>query len=94
MASEFLVILVQLSHMKACSIQFKNVYPLCLFFSGDEVQLNKKGSLGCKPWYMSIANVRGHLNTSPRNIECLGYSPDWMHTKVSVMTNSRAIVVL
>ena len=71
-----------------------NVYPLCLFFSGDEVQLNKKGSLGCKPWYMSIANVRGHLNTSPRNIECLGYSPDWMHTKVSVMTNSRAIVVL
>ena len=63
-----------------------DVYPLCIFLSGDEVQLNKKGSLGCKPWYMSIANVRGHLNTSPRNIECIGYSPDWADTKVSVMS--------
>ena len=61
-----------------------DVYPRCLFFSGDEVQLNKKGSMGCKPWYMSIANVRGSLNTSPRNIECIGYSPDWFHTKVSL----------
>ena len=61
-----------------------NVYPLCIFLSGDEVQLNKKGSMGCKPWYMSIANVRGHLNTSPLNIECIGYSPDWVHTKVSI----------
>ena len=60
-----------------------DVYPLCIILSGDEVQLNKKGSMGCKPWYMSIANVRGQLNASSRNIECIGYSPDWHDTKVS-----------
>ena len=60
-----------------------NVYPLCLILSGDEVQLNKKGSMGCKPWYLSIGNVRGHLHTSEKNIECICYSPDWEHTKVS-----------
>ena len=61
-----------------------DVYPLCIMVSGDEVQLNKKGSMGCKPWYISIGNVRGALHTSGRNIECIGYSPDWIDTKVSL----------
>ena len=60
----------------------KNVYPLCLVVSGDEVQINKKGSMGCKPFYISIANVKGALHTSEQNIECVGYSPDWVDTKV------------
>ena len=60
-----------------------NVFPLCIAISGDDVQLNKKGSMGCKPWYVSLGNVRGALNTSEKNIECIGYSPQWEHTKVS-----------
>ena len=61
----------------------KHVYPLCLMVSGDEVQINKKGSMDCKPFYVSIANIKGPLCTSVANIECVGYSPDWVHTKVS-----------
>jgi hypothetical protein len=32
---------------------------------------------------VSLGNVRGALNTSEKNIECIGYSPQWEHTKVS-----------
>jgi hypothetical protein len=60
----------------------RNVYPLCLMISGDEVQINKKGSMGCKPYYVSIANVTGEAGYSEQNIEYIGYSPDWLETKV------------
>jgi hypothetical protein len=59
-----------------------NVYPLCICISGDEVQINKKGSMGCKPWYISLANIKGELQTHSSNLECIGYSPDWLYTKV------------
>ncbi len=59
-----------------------NVFPLGICISGDEVQINKKGSMSCKPWYISIANVKGDLNKHASNIECIGYSPNWLYTKV------------
>jgi hypothetical protein len=59
-----------------------DVYPLCICISGDEVQINKKGSMGCKPWYVSIANIKAEFHHDSKNIECIGYSPDWLHTKV------------
>ncbi len=59
-----------------------NVYPLCICISGDEVQINKKGSMGCKPWYVSVANIRNQSNMHSNNLECIGYSPDYVHTKV------------
>jgi hypothetical protein len=71
------------AHYHRIQKQFgKNVYPLCICISGDEVQINKKGSMACKPWYISIANIRGELNMNSNNIETIGYSPDFVHTKV------------
>jgi hypothetical protein len=71
------------AHYKSIKKRFGNdVYPLCICISGDEVQINKKGSMGCKPWYVSLANIKGDLNHNKDNIECIGYSPDWLFTKV------------
>ena len=62
------------------------MYPLCFVVSGDEVQINKKGSMGCKPYYIRIANVTGSIGYSEKNLECIGYSPDWLETKVWILT--------
>ncbi len=71
------------AHYNRIQHQFgRDVYPLCICISGDEVQINKKGTMGCKPWYVSIANIKGTLNVHKMNLECIGYSPDWVHTKV------------
>jgi hypothetical protein len=73
------------AHYDRIQEQFgKNVYPLCICISGDEVQINKKGTMGCKPWYISIANIKGELNLHINNLETLGYSPDNVHTKVQI----------
>ena len=66
------------SHYKYIRKRFPGmeVYPLCIMLSGDEVQINKKGTMGCKPWYVSIGNVKGEKVTSESNIQCIGYSPE------------------
>ena len=66
--------------------------------SGDEVQINKKGSMGYKPYYVSIPNVTGEAGYSEQNIECiLGYSPDWLETKVfrcEIISNIHTLIYI
>ena len=62
--------------------------------SGDEVQINKKGSMGCKPYYVSIPNVTGEAGYSEQNIECIGYSPDWLETKGEIISNIHTLIYI
>ena len=52
-----------------------DVYPLAVNVSSDDLFLNKTGSRGAKPIYVSIANKKAANYWSNGSVRCIGFAP-------------------
>lgn len=61
-------------------------FPILLTIAVGELALNKLGSRGAKPVYIQNASIKMEKYWNKENIRCVGYAPELVGTKATVLS--------